>query len=188
MSAGFTRGHYLLGIEGLALLRANARRSYAGVEARVAEIGAIAAGLAAAGESERRDLPSVDAATGYAGWAASYDEEENDTVAAEQPLVRALLDELPPGPVLDAACGTGRHVGYLLDRGREAIGVDASAAMLERAGEKLPGADLRQGDLAELPCPTAPSPERSAPSPSATSGSSAPRSPSWPGSCAPAAA
>lgn len=149
--SGFTQDHYLLGIEGLALLRANARRSYAQLDARVGEIGEIVAGLEAA-PGERRDLPAVDAAAGYAGWAASYDGEENDTVAAEEPIVRALLDQLPPGPVLDAACGTGRHTAHLAASGRHhPIGVDASEAMLARAREKLPQVDLRQGDLTALP-------------------------------------
>jgi ubiquinone/menaquinone biosynthesis C-methylase UbiE len=32
--------------------------------------------------------------------------------------------------VLDAACGTGRHLAYLGEIGREVVGVDASEAML----------------------------------------------------------
>ena len=93
----------------------------------------------------------VGVGAGYAGWAASYDDPGNDTIALEQPAVRALLDELPPGPVLDAACGTGRHTAYLLAAGREVVGIDASEAMLARARAKLPGADLRHGELAALP-------------------------------------
>lgn len=151
--SGFTQGHYLLGIEGLALLRANARRTYERVDARVGEIAEIAGELEAGATGERRDLPAVDAAAGYAGWAATYDgEPDNDTIAAEEPLVRALLDDLPPGPVLDAACGTGRHTAYLAASGRcRPIGVDASEAMLTRAREKLPEVDFRQGDLTALP-------------------------------------
>ncbi len=149
---GFTQGHYLLGIEGLALLRANARRDYGQVDARVGEIAELAAGLEAGAHGERRDLPAVGVDSGYAGWAASYDGEENDTVAAEEQIVHPLLDGLPPGPVLDAACGTGRHTAYLAASGRhQPIGVDASEAMLARAREKLPEADLRQGDLTALP-------------------------------------
>jgi len=66
-------------------------------------------------------------------------------------VVRSLLDDLPPGPVLDAACGTGRHATYLAAAGREVIGIDSSEAMLIRARAKLPGADLPLGDLAALP-------------------------------------
>jgi SAM-dependent methyltransferase len=151
MSQQFLQDHYLLGIEGLALLRLGTGRRLEGVEARVREIEAIAAGLDERPCSERRDLPEYEVGEGYAGWAASYDDPGNDTIALEEPVVRELLDELPPGPVLDAACGTGRHAAYLAAAGREVVGVDASEPMLARAREKLPGTDLRNGELTALP-------------------------------------
>jgi ubiquinone/menaquinone biosynthesis C-methylase UbiE len=148
----YRQGHYLLGIEGLVLLRAGAGRSFEGVDARVGEIGEIVAGLDSGANAERRDLPAVDVDAGYEDWAAAYDEPGNDTIALEEPVVRSLLDDFPAGPVLDAACGTGRHTAYLRESGRHApIGVDASEAMLARAREKLPGVDLRRGDLTQLP-------------------------------------
>lgn len=151
MAGEFRQGHYVLGIEGLALLRAGARREYGGVAARVAEIGEICARLDEPHYAERRDLPEADVDRGYAHWAGDYDEPGNDTIAIEEPAVRELLDELPDGPVLDAACGTGRHTAYLHECGRKAIGVDASEAMLERARAKLPGTELRRGALTALP-------------------------------------
>jgi SAM-dependent methyltransferase len=144
-------GHYVLGVEGLALLRAGAERRFERVEDRVREIARVAQLLDEGAYSERRDLPEHGVDTGYAGRAESYDDPGNDTVALEEPVVRALLDQMPAGPVLDAACGTGRHMAHLLAAGREVIGVDSSEAMLARAREKLPGADLRRGDLAALP-------------------------------------
>jgi SAM-dependent methyltransferase len=136
-------GDYLLGIEGLALLRARGP-----LDERVRDMRE----LLAAFDDEPRSLPSVDVGAGYAGWAESYDEPGNDTVAAEEPVVRALLDELPlDGPVLDAACGTGRHAAYLAAAGREVVGVDASEAMLARARAKLPDVDFRTGELESLP-------------------------------------
>lgn len=66
-------------------------------------------------------------------------------------MVRGLLDELPDGPVLDAACGTGRHAAYLAARGHSVLGVDASEEMLARARARLPAVDLRVGELAALP-------------------------------------
>jgi SAM-dependent methyltransferase len=149
------RGDQLLGLGGLALLRAGARRRLEDVEALRAELAQILARLGAEPYAQRRDLPERDVAAGYEGWAASYDEPGNDTVALEEPLVRGLLDTLPPGPVLDAACGTGRHAAHLAGAGREVIGVDASEAMLAVARRRLPGADLRVGDLAALPLPDA---------------------------------
>jgi len=58
---------------------------------------------------------------------------------------------MTPGPVLDAACGTGRHTAYLVGAGREVMGVDASEPMLARARRRLPEADLRVGELTRLP-------------------------------------
>jgi SAM-dependent methyltransferase len=101
--------------------------------------------------AEPRALVVSEVGPGYAGWAASYDDPGNHTIALEEPAVRALLDELPPGPVLDAACGTGRHAAYLAAAGRDVVGVDLSEAMLARARTKLPGVDLRQGELTALP-------------------------------------
>ena len=150
--AGITRGHYELGIEGLALLRAGVARDPAAAAARVSEIAEILRRMEEPPLSDRRGLPELDAVAGYASWARSYDgEPENDTIELEQQAVRALLDELPEGVVLDAACGTGRHAAYLAGRGRAVIGIDSSEAMLEQARRKLPGVDLRRGDLRALP-------------------------------------
>jgi len=151
MGETFTEGHYVLGIEGLALLRAGAGRRFDRAGQRVREIEEIAGALEEHPYSERRDLPEYGVGAGYAEWAESYDDPGNDTIALEQPIVRALLDELPPGPVLDAACGTGRHAAYLAGAGREVTGVDASEAMLDRARARLPEADLRVGELSTLP-------------------------------------
>lgn len=151
MGGDFTDGHYLLGIAGLALLRAGAERRFECVDERVREIRAIAGSLDEPPYSDRRGLPEYEVEGGYAGWADSYDDPGNDTIALEEPAVRALLDELPPGPVLDAACGTGRLTAQLIATGREVVGVDSSAEMLERARAKLPAADLRAGELTALP-------------------------------------
>ena len=151
MADEFRQGHYILGIEGLALLRAGARRSFDVIDARTEEIREILSRFDEPPYSERRDLPEAGVDAGYAQWADDYDDPGNDTVALEEPVVRDLLEQLPAGPVLDAACGTGRHAAFLSERGREVIGVDANEAMLARAREKLPGADFRRGELTALP-------------------------------------
>jgi hypothetical protein len=87
----------VLCIEGLALLRAGAGRRFARADQRVREIEEIARALEEHPYSERRDLPEYGVDAGYAEWAESYDDPGNDTIALEQPIVRALLDELPPG-------------------------------------------------------------------------------------------
>lgn len=59
MTEDFRQGHYILGIEGPALLRAGARRNYGSVTARVEEIREIASPLGERPYSERRDLPEA---------------------------------------------------------------------------------------------------------------------------------
>ncbi len=71
---------------------------------------------------------------------------------------RAVLDRLElrgNETVLDAGCGTGMISKILLERLPEGrlIGVDASAAMLEKASEAMgadPRVELRQADLVSL--------------------------------------
>jgi len=96
---------------------------------------------------------SVDA--GYGEWAAGYDRPDNPVLLAEEPVVRALLDGLPAGEALDAACGTGRYAQYLASLGHSVTGIDATPAMLEVAREKVPAGRFAEGDLTHLPLPTA---------------------------------
>jgi SAM-dependent methyltransferase len=88
---------------------------------------------------------------GYAAWAGTYGTTPTPLHLVEQPYVWRLLNELPLGTLLDAGCGTGRHAAYATQIGHTVIGVDPSAAMLERAREEVPGADFRDGHLGALP-------------------------------------
>jgi ubiquinone/menaquinone biosynthesis C-methylase UbiE len=55
-----------------------------------------------------------------------------------------LLAAVKPGArVLDLGCGAGRFVAALRDAGADPVGVELSAAALERARRNVPGADLR---------------------------------------------
>ena len=87
----------------------------------------------------------------YDEWAPSYDTQSNQLLEIEQPIVREILDGLPVGVALDAACGTGRHAAYVASLGHTVIGVDASPGMLAVAREKVPQATFQQGDLHALP-------------------------------------
>ena len=49
----------------------------------------------------------------------------NMLLEIEEPIVREILDGLPPGVALDAACGQGRHATYLSELGHTVIGVDS---------------------------------------------------------------
>jgi len=93
----------------------------------------------------------LDIVGGYERWATVYDAPGNPVVAHEQPVMWSWLEGLHGEPVLDAACGTGRHLAHLIEGGRSTIGVDMTPAMLAVAAAKAPRADLRAGDLLELP-------------------------------------
>jgi SAM-dependent methyltransferase len=145
---------YLLGLEGIALLRA-----YAGgydrefTRARFREIRELLESPDALGAgSEARPISTRE---GYDRWAAFYDEPGNQLLDIEHPIVRGILDGLPVGVALDAACGTGRHAAYLASLGHTVIGVDSSPGMLARAREKIPHAEFHEADLNELPLPAA---------------------------------
>jgi ubiquinone/menaquinone biosynthesis C-methylase UbiE len=147
-------GHFILGIEGLALLRAWLTDPTA-ADARARDLSRLLADPDAPPLSLRLEVPAEDVRSGYARWAGSYDATRNPLIHVEEPAVRALIDPLPPGTALDAACGTGRHARWLCARGHRVIGVDASAEMLDMARTALPEADLRLGDLIALPVETA---------------------------------
>lgn len=43
---------------------------------------------------------------GYRVWSRTYDEPGNPLLDVDEPIVRAILSDLPPGDALDAVCGT----------------------------------------------------------------------------------
>jgi ubiquinone/menaquinone biosynthesis C-methylase UbiE len=141
---------YLLGLEGIALLRA-----FSGVYdrdftlARLREIRALLDSLEELGDGV--EAHPITTPEGYARWAEVYDEPGNQLLDLEQPVVREILDGLPPGVALDAACGTGRHTAYLASLGHKVIGVDTSPAMLARARDRVPEGEFYEADLYELP-------------------------------------
>jgi SAM-dependent methyltransferase len=143
---------YLLGLEGIALLRAFAGeydRDF--TMARLAEVRALLDSAEELGDGAVVDpIPTTE---GYGSWAEFYDDPGNQLIDLEQPIVREILDGLPQGVALDAACGTGRHSAYLASLGHTVIGVDSSAAMLERAREKVPDGEFHEADLHDLPLP-----------------------------------
>ncbi|MFI0718651.1 class I SAM-dependent DNA methyltransferase [Streptomyces sp. NPDC021224] len=147
---------YLLGVEGAALLRGlregSADRAF--VEARVAEVRALLDDPALGGGVEAAE-GGIGVGEVYREWAAHYDCPGNQMIDVEQPVVRRILDGLPVGTALDAACGTGRHTAYLRELGHDVIGVDASPEMLAHARTRVPEGDFREGELRALPVPDA---------------------------------
>ena len=138
-----------LGLHGLALLRATDEQEVAVHRDAIAQLVA-----SDDGTGDPRRLPEVASREGYATWAQTYDGQGNRAIRAEDPVMAALLHELGPGAgrrAVDAGCGTGRHTEKLVAGGWEAVGVDGSPEMLDVARERVPQADLREGDLRELP-------------------------------------
>jgi SAM-dependent methyltransferase len=140
---------YLLGLEGVALLRA-----WAGdydqefVQARLAEIRRLLDDTTLANHDGVLVHPG-DTLTAYRRWSATYDEPRNSLFDSDEPVVHAILDTLPIGTALDAACGTGRYAAYLAARGHHVVGVDSSPDMLARA--RVPDATFVRGDVHQLP-------------------------------------
>ncbi|MGH3462207.1 MAG: methyltransferase domain-containing protein, partial [Kribbellaceae bacterium] len=148
---------YLIGLEGVALLRGFAGdydREF--VEARLAEVCAL---LDPGPPGDALLVDPVSLPDGYDGWSRDYDEPGNGLIDLEQPIVREMLAGLPVGVALDAACGTGRHTGHLVSLGHRTIGVDSSPAMLAKARAKPRAATrwssrVRTGSPATYPAGT----------------------------------
>jgi SAM-dependent methyltransferase len=141
---------YLLGLQGVALFRAFAGeydREF--TEARLAEIRALLDSADQLGQGGTAG--PIATADGYDGWAEYYDQPGNAMIDREQPIVREILDGLPVGVALDAACGTGRHTAYLAALGHTVIGVDSSPGMLAKARLKVPDGEFHEADLHHLP-------------------------------------
>lgn len=62
-------------------------------------------------------------------------------LSREVPGLSARLRQAGARRVLDAGCGTGRHVAALLEAGFDAVGADSSQEMLDRAREHLGGTE-----------------------------------------------
>lgn len=62
--------------------------------------------------------------------------------------MRRWSDRVPRGPVLDVACGGGRHAKLFLHRGISVVAVD-------RDPQSIPGAEFVQADLEGAPWPFA---------------------------------
>ena len=138
----------LVGVEGLALLRHLYDGSDADADQRVAEVRRL---LDDATYDAVEPTTEASVQTGYAAWAGSYDTPDNLIIALEEPEVRRLLEGLPAGRALDAACGTGRHTRHLVELGHAVTGVDITTEMLAVAKAAVPEATFDEGDLTALP-------------------------------------
>jgi ubiquinone/menaquinone biosynthesis C-methylase UbiE len=97
------------------------------------------------------DIPDMEVESGYALWADTYDNFPNPLINVEEPIIRALLERMPAGRALDAACGTGRYTRYMRARGHEVEAVDVSRAMIAQARASSPEVRFSVGSLEALP-------------------------------------
>jgi SAM-dependent methyltransferase len=141
---------YVLWLQGTALLKGFAGEyDRAFTLARLEEVRALLDSADRLGDGvEARPVTTQE---GYAMWAPYYDEPGNALLEIEQPIVRGILDELPAGVALDAACGTGRHTTYLAELGHTVIGVDSSPEMLAVARARVPSGRFHEAGLDALP-------------------------------------
>jgi SAM-dependent methyltransferase len=84
-------------------------------------------------------------------WDADLYDTKHSFVTALAAGVVDLLAAKPGERVLDLGCGTGQHVADLRETGVDALGVDASPAMIERARDKHPGLPVEVADARDLP-------------------------------------
>jgi SAM-dependent methyltransferase len=97
--------------------------------------------------AERRAAVEAD----YTHEAPTYDAGYDPATPEHRRFVSRLIDTCPPqGVLLDAPCGTGTYVGMVLAAGREVVGIDQSAGMLEQARSKHPGVRFERIGLQEL--------------------------------------
>ena len=142
---------FLVGVEGLALFRHLVEGDDETAATRIDEVRRIVGDEENATYGLGSDVPELDPRAGYARWAETYDRPGNPLISVEQPVVWRLVDALPVGRALDAACGTGRHAAHLDELGHDVTGVDGSPEMLDRARARVPGARFLEGDLRALP-------------------------------------
>jgi ubiquinone/menaquinone biosynthesis C-methylase UbiE len=97
----------------------------------------------------------VSALEGHQRWAPHYDSHPNPLLSLEMRVLSELLPPIACQCFLDVACGTGRWMTYLRQRGAHVFGVDVCAEMLA-AAQRKPLARGRSvvGDATRLPFPS----------------------------------
>ncbi len=108
----------------------------------------------AAGTHPHPDLPEL---TVPRDWDRHYADAANIDLTPD-PLLVELADRLPPGDVLDLACGAGRNALLLAKLGWRVTAVDASANAILALQDRAQGlpiqairADLEKGEFAIAP-------------------------------------
>jgi malonyl-CoA O-methyltransferase len=110
------------------------------------------------------NAPILDPIEAYSLWAPHYPAHAHNPVmqAEERAMLALMPTDLQGYAVLDAGCGSGRYMLHAIRLGATRVtGVDASAAMLDRAAVELADPqgsaviELVHGSLTTLPIPDA---------------------------------
>ena len=99
---------------------------------------------------KRIKRPSV--RDGYDRWSAQYDRTPNPLVALDRRHTVKLLRPQRGERLLDAGCGTGAHLEWMLAAGSRPVGLDLWHGMLQIARRKYPTVPVVQADL-HVPLP-----------------------------------
>ena len=85
-------------------------------------------------------------------WAPFYDEKWGVYGnATHQQFILKFLSLLPQhSTILDAACGAGRYMSFLLEKGHTVVGIDQSQGMLSRAKARFPTVQMEKVGLQEM--------------------------------------
>lgn len=85
-------------------------------------------------------------------WSANYgDKWGTYPNASHLQFIQKFIEHLPQNStVLDAACGAGRYIPYLLGERFVVVGIDQAQGMLDRAKEKFPEVQLLKIGLQEI--------------------------------------
>jgi ubiquinone/menaquinone biosynthesis C-methylase UbiE len=88
----------------------------------------------------------------YDSYSSLYGEEYGTySNVTHQQFIQKFLSLLPKNSsILDAACGAGRYLPFLLEKKHSVIGIDQSQAMLARAREKFPTVQFEKVGLQEM--------------------------------------
>ncbi len=89
----------------------------------------------------------VSAREGYDLWAETYDQTPNPVVAMDARHTLGVLAPAPGEQILDAGCGTGRHLGPMIRARSNPVGVDFSRGMLRIARRNYSRVPLVHADL-----------------------------------------
>jgi ubiquinone/menaquinone biosynthesis C-methylase UbiE len=69
---------------------------------------------------------------------------------AERMMLRYFSDKVPPGPIADLGCGTGRVTSHLAAAGLDVFGIDLSPGMIDVARENYPHLRFEVGSVFDL--------------------------------------